>query len=139
MTHRPETAYKSYAAKNRREEALESVSVMTNLMYGERSGGAAGEGGAQWEGSTVPSSAGALQRREPFNADQVFVLEKEARKLEGIPGFRMMTKVLQIMSRHKPLFDTHAPKTVEGKLRKLAAAQLEASSSQPKRRRQSGI
>ena len=28
MTHRPETAYKAYTAKNRRSEAAESVSVM---------------------------------------------------------------------------------------------------------------
>ena len=36
MSHRPETAYKTYAAKNRKSDALESVSVMKYLMYGPR-------------------------------------------------------------------------------------------------------
>ena len=80
MTHRPETAYKAYAAKNRWNEAVESVSVMAEHMYGKGSNGAAGEGEAQWEGSTAPSSARALQRQKPFNADQVLVLEKKERR-----------------------------------------------------------
>ena len=50
--------------------------------------------------------------------------------MEGIP-FRSMTHVLQVMSRYKPLFGTHAPQTVERKLLKFADAQREVSSSQP--------
>ena len=34
MTHRPETAYKAYTAKNRRSDAVESVSMINDLMYG---------------------------------------------------------------------------------------------------------
>ena len=48
MTHRPETAYKAYAAKNRRVDATESVKRMKGIMYGEEigtSGLASEEGG----------------------------------------------------------------------------------------------
>ena len=35
MTHRPETAFKAYAVKNRRADAKKSVSTMKAVMYGE--------------------------------------------------------------------------------------------------------
>ena len=35
MTHRPETAYTAYAAKNRREDAAQSVKKMKAVMYGK--------------------------------------------------------------------------------------------------------
>ena len=143
MTHRPETAYKSYSAKNRKTDAVESVSMMNSLMYGEGPSTEPAEGkencrDTDWEGSTIPSSAGALlQKRESFSPDQVAVLQKEARRLKDAGRFVSMAKVLQVMARYKPMFDSRSPKTVEGKLRAiLSETQLqECWSPAPKRRR----
>ena len=142
MTHRPETAYKAYAAKNRRSDAVESVSMMNDLMYGgggpssSKADGGDGCPDARWEESTVPSSAGAMQNRESFSAAQVSALEREAQRLKDTGRFVTMAHVLQFMSRQKPAFDDGSPKTVEGRLRRLLAdAQLRGYWSEPKRRR----
>ena len=123
MTHRPETAFKAYAANNRRTDAVESVSVMADLMYGEGpSGGTGAMSELQWEESTVPSSAGAMAMdRERFSESQTVVLEQEARRLKDSDRFVSTARALQIMSRHKPLFDCRSPKSVEDKLRSLLA------------------
>ena len=119
---------------------MESVSTMNDLMYGEESTKEGNEGDgcseARWEGSTVPSSAAALQNRESFSASQMSVLEKEARRLRDTGRFVSMAVVLQVMSRHKPVFDCLSPKNVEDKLRNvLRDIQLQGCWSQPKRRR----
>ena len=144
MSHRPETAYKAYAAKNRRSDAVESVSVMNSLMYGPRPNttqNREGENGNEMDAdvSTIPSSAGALQQcREAFTTNQLTVLEKEARRLKDAQRFVTMDAVLQIMSRYKPVFDNRSPRTVEGKLRALLADAQRSerwTASGPKRRR----
>ena len=61
MTHRPETAFKAYAVKNRRADTKESVSTMKGVMYGEEREHVSAR--APDIESTIPSSAGALHRR----------------------------------------------------------------------------
>ena len=137
MTHRPETAFKAYSAKNRRSEALESVNVMAELMYGDGDGS---PDRALEETSTIPSSAGAMARRISFSPDQLYVLEREVRTMSDARGSRFMSmaRVLQLMSKHKPLFDSHSPRTVEEKLRSLLT-DSGTKPAVPKRRRLSRI
>ena len=121
MTHRPETAYKAYSAKNRRSDAVESVSKMNDLMYGDVYGCSTSElaNNQECDGSIVPSSAGALTRALAFSEAQLSVLQKEARRLGESGAALSMAKVMQIMARHKPVFDCRSPKSVESKLRSL--------------------
>ena len=105
MTHRPETAYKAYAVKNRRTDAAESVKCMKGIRYGEKEGSGdvacgddteapddrgyddgnfRGEGRHDDRESTVPSSAGALERhddRESTVPSSAGALERQRRRL----------------------------------------------------------
>ena len=125
MTHRPETAYKAYAAKKRRSDAAQSVQQMKTVMYGE---GAAAEDSMQLVScsqdcaNTVPSSAGALNRQQrwtpkPFSASEQTAVEKEARRLCHTGAHVTTPRVLSIMSRYKPLFDERSPRAVEEQLK----------------------
>lgn len=131
MTHRPETAYRAYSAKNRRSDAVESVSTMNDLMYGSEYT----KNGDEGEEGTIPSSAGAMQNRISFSPAQVSVLEKEARRLKNTARNVTMPIVLQVMARNKPMFDCRSPKCVEKKLRSILADMDSDAYSQPKRRR----
>ena len=138
MTHRPETAFRAYTAKNKRGHALETVGVMNQLMYGEggeedREGGRKQRRGAE---SIGPSSTGALVRpRVAFTPSQECVLQREARRLKESRMFVTMSCVLQLMARNKPLFDSRSPKTVEGKLRSMLAESQANERWSVKRRR----
>ena len=100
MTHRPETAYRAYAAKNRRADAMTSVRQMQAVMYGgeaETTGDApenedqVTESHQEYE-STVPSSAGALHRRQRtvkqrrLDSAEAAAIDKEARRLRNTNG-----------------------------------------------------
>ena len=75
--------------------------------------------------STIPSSAGALQRQERgrgeerirFTPEEEGALAREARRLVEQDKFVSLPLVLNFMSRRRPLFDAHSPKSVENKLR----------------------
>ena len=107
MTHRPGTALKAYSAKNKPSHALETVSAMHSLVYEE------GEEGNCHGESTVPSSAGAMARlREPFNEQQLAILDREAHRLYETGRHASMNVALLVMVRYKPTFDNHLDKQV---------------------------
>ena len=117
MTHRPETAFKAYAAKNRRADAVRSVERMKRVMYSETSV----SGAKDDERSTIPSSAGALERqsraRVPFSPRQEIVIEREARRIRDKNMFVTTSVVMALMARHKSLFEDRSPRCVENRLR----------------------
>ena len=117
MTHRPETAYKAYAAKNRRADALETVSKMKNVMYG----GTESDAGHRTDDvdSTIASSAGAMQRRtrSAFSDAEEVAIDREARRLCNKGMFVTGDRVLTFMERNKALFEMRSPRCVEEKLR----------------------
>ena len=100
MTHRPDTAFNAYSAKKRSSDALTSVSMMSGLMYGTDppiTKVVKGEEGR--EGSTLPSSAGALPSngsriRQLFSSDEMTVLEREVRRLQVTGRFVTMSSWL---------------------------------------------
>ena len=103
MTHRPETAFRAYIAKNKPGHAIETVSVMNKVMYGGEGGEGDRTSHADQE-STIPSSAGAMPRsRTPFTSSQEAALRREVRRLQDSGSFVTMSYVLQVMGRNKPL------------------------------------
>ena len=108
MTHKPETQFRAYSAKNRRNDATKTVQRMGEVVYGIGSEAA----------STTPSSAGALQRQS-FSAEALSLIEKEVRRLVRSGQFVTHNRAMMLMAKHVPIFDCHSPKTVENKLREL--------------------
>ena len=81
--------------------------------------------------STIPSSAGALQRsRSSFTGAQEAALNKEARRMRNKNKFVTKNSVLTFMNKpcNKSLFELRSPRCVENKLRE-ALRQLRAYNS----------
>ena len=114
MTHRSDTQFKAYSAKNRRSEATKTVERMGQILYG-----------AAEASSTVPSSAGAL-RRETFNSQELSLIEAEARRLFRCGQSVTHNRAMMLMSKHVPIFDKHSPRSVETKMRS-ALSQMRVS------------
>ena len=129
MTHRPETAYKAYSAKNRKTDAFESVSTMRALMYGEAKDDKAECG----DRSVESGSAEVTHSRRSFTEAQLAALEKEARRLIDTGKAVSTAAVLCLMSKYKPVFDSRSPSSVESKLRSIVSDIQPLS--RPKRRR----
>ena len=108
MTHKPDTQFRAYSAKNRRSDATKTVQRMGEVVYGIGSEAA----------STIPSSAGALQRQS-FSTAALSLMEKEVRRLVRSGQFVTHSRAMMLMSKNIPIFDCHSPKTVENKLRVL--------------------
>ena len=105
MTHRSETQFKAYSAKNRRSEATKTVERMSQILYG-------GCG----DRSTVPSSTGALQR-QAFSSQATSIIESEVRRLRHHGQFVTHSRAMLLMSKHVPIFDQYPPKSVDNKMR----------------------
>ena len=130
MTHRSETQFRAYSAKNRRVEAAQTVEKMKQVLYGPEEYSS--------KETAASSDSGSTGTRVAFSVSEQGVLEKQVRQMVLSGAFVTSRVALMVMSKNSPLFDSRSPKCVENKLRAMLQSAREKERFGPFHEERSG-